>query len=844
MPSTQFQIGLYKLAPAGHFVKKCPSTGTKIFLFFLFFQQTCLAYNSYTQAAALQARHYHGQTFLTWHEIIEPALPENITYVELFFIKNSWPQQISYRIYGSATPITSVTGMQPITTASLFSGWNLELYGRYTCDETEPAIRYVLPDETTPLAADIGLAVCQAQQSGPYYYAVTVVVDNVENTAISSENSLTQPIEETVEPGVPVLQRVKTDVTFCKVNHADLYYYCRWESPPNSSIQCKVYDYLVAIPPNLQTPAAVGLHLHCYNAHLEEGFGEWINAQKGAILVSTNDRVPYDWWTGYHEKLDTKNPPTTPSQWQAGVIRPYAGNRLFSFLCWLEHDSPWTIDPERTFASGNSMGGAGALMAAIRCPDLITWAKGAVPMHNPSLSIEYRSSYEKAWGAFSYNVLYENGLSVWDYYNQAWYLRHYPEKETGFIAFSNAKNDPIIEWIQAIEMINALQDSKRPHLFVWGQGAHSQHAVLPLNDSQNLMAIDLQKKQSVPAFTHCSLDDNPGNGDINDGAVAGQINRYLYWQTADIIDRCDQWAMTVALTGSAPQRTCTVDITPRKCQFFKLTPGTRVHWSNTRMEDGVIIQNGQIVVDENGLLTVPQALVSKNGNRIKLINAEQVVVKAKMWLEGAVRFGPAPDMQFLGMPCQLPVHAVPVTSPYQAMGWDPLPTQVSAIPAGAVDWLLLELHATPGAMAVAVKSVFINQEGFLLDWDGGEGVSLPAMAGDYYIAIRHRNHVAVMSSVALSLTMVGGERYEFDNAEKFLGQRGTKQINGIWVISSGDIDQNGCLTMQDYVLWRNACFRKESGYRTTDLNLDGAVDRTDGDLWYGNYLQAIAAELP
>ena len=78
------------------------------------------------------------------------------------------------------------------------------------------------------------------------------------------------------------------------------------------------------------------------------------------------------------------------------------------------------------------------------------------------------------WG-----VKFEDGTPVWDYFNDAWYLRRYPEKDVGFITFSNGKNDAAIGWQQAVEFYRALQETRQPHMFVWGQEGHNQRAYMP-----------------------------------------------------------------------------------------------------------------------------------------------------------------------------------------------------------------------------------------------------------------------------------------------------------------------------------------------------------------------------
>jgi len=219
-------------------------------------------------------------------------------------------------------------------------------------------------------------------------------------------------------------------------------------------------------------------------------------------------------------------------------------------------------------------------------------------------------------------VTFEDGTPVWDYFNDVWYLRQHPEKEVGLICFSNGKNDSGIGWPQAVEFFEALQQTRRPHVFVWGQSGHGQRARLPISLDDRRMPIDLRVDQSQPAFTKCSLDENPGKGAPNDGDAAGQANLYLFWQTDDVVDRPDRWEMTVGLVEQAPHPSCIVDVTPRRRQQFMPPVSTRLAWRNVDPDDAEPIQQGTVTVDRHGLFTLPKVRVGRNVSRLVVTPAD------------------------------------------------------------------------------------------------------------------------------------------------------------------------------------------------------------------------------
>ncbi|MEM9258033.1 MAG: hypothetical protein AAGA62_00215, partial [Bacteroidota bacterium] len=74
-------------------------------------------------------------------------------------------------------------------------------------------------------------------------------------------------------------------------------------------------------------------------------------------------------------------------------------------------------------------------------------------------------------------------------------------------------------------------------------------------------------------------------------------------------------------------------------------------------------------------------------------------------------------------------------------------------PDAIVDWVQLELRsATDPTQILHVKSVLLQRDGDVVDWDGVSPVTLPGVAaGNYYVAIKHRNHLAMMTQTAVTL---------------------------------------------------------------------------------------------
>jgi hypothetical protein len=292
------------------------------------------------------------------------------------------------------------------------------------------------------------------------------------------------------------------------------------------------------------------------------------------------------------------------------VVRPYTQTRLLSFVDWL--GTTRRIDRSRIFAAGNSMGGSGAVMLTLRYPQ-IAWAVSWVGVHRPHLTPQFTSSYEIVYGPRSAGVRFEDGTPVWEHFDDAVYLRQHPERDMGFITFSNGKNDNAIGWQQAVDFVHALQEARQPHLFYWGQSGHGQRPLIPVGNERNL-ELDIRNDRSLPAFTRSSLDDDVGNGTQETGKPEGQINLFLMWDPDSVVDAVDRWEVSVRITSGAPAKEARADITPRRLQRFRPVAGETLRWSN--MAGKQVLQSGDVTPDRFGLVTIPAVQVRAGGVRV------------------------------------------------------------------------------------------------------------------------------------------------------------------------------------------------------------------------------------
>jgi hypothetical protein len=110
-------------------------------------------------------------------------------------------------------------------------------------------------------------------------------------------------------------------------------------------------------------------------------------------------------------------------------------------------------------------------------------------------------------------------------------------------------------------------------------------------------------------------------------------------------------------------------------------------------------------------------------------------------------------------------------------------------PDAIVDWVRLELRSpTQPGVVVATRHALLQRDGDVVSgYDGSSPVSLDAGAGNYHVAVRHRNHLGVMTAVPLALS---GTPTVIDLRSPSTPANGTearKQMGSIMVLWAGNV---------------------------------------------------------
>ncbi len=175
-------------------------------------------------------------------------------------------------------------------------------------------------------------------------------------------------------------------------------------------------------------------------------------------------------------------------------------------------------------------------------------------------------------------------------------------------------------------------------------------------------------------------------------------------------------------------------------------------------------------------------------------------------------------------------HLVPLTSPYSQNQ-----RTVSAIPQNVVDWVLVELRSSVSGPAVLSKSVFLHKSGNLVADEGiTQNILLSVSPGNYYIVIRHRNYLAIISSSPLRFERELLTPWDFTTGNgQYYGTGGAKELEpGVWGMIAGDASGDGQVNAAD----RNETwnFRNQVGYLMQDVTLDTQVNAADRNITWNN----------
>lgn len=585
-----------------------------VFCILLMATASAAAAGEHPAASDLSAEYRHGQVFLTWQE---PDMPEGAT----------------FSVYVSAQPITEATlgrAKRVCNQIGPHSAWDWWLdhsvYGRAPKADGKtgkkpsyPRRGFVIKEGGEPLDPESGLHVHTVQpgHDGPRYYAVTCVVDGKEDkTIVPGRNATRTPVAQKQEPTRPI----------CQVPGAN-------PRPEGSE---------AGLPIWLQLHAKGCLRAKGYLAFGDASLG-WreglpfkfdLSVRKDVIVLVPSDSswigrrfteardgtnrgnlAIYSFWYGYSDSI--RDPALVP----AGVPTNYTERRLLWLISWARRH--FGADPNRTYCSGSSMGACGTIDFALRHSEIFA----AIWAHVGNVAYKHGDK-ARGWTDNWFRIIAfcgpldlrcSDGMTLEERLDSARFVQSHTG-DLPFLAMTNSRNDGSIQWQHLPGFYRAMQARRHGFVAAWNDATHSTNARVTPPDFMKWSTFERLSRfainKSYPAFSRCSKDGDPGNGDKDNGDIVGYMNYGLDW--ADPTDLPDRYEVLVRWNREQEALPVAVDVTPRRVQRFRLKPGEACDGVNLDA-DGRQIQSASLRADKDGLLTFAGLrITSAKGNRLVL----------------------------------------------------------------------------------------------------------------------------------------------------------------------------------------------------------------------------------
>lgn len=185
---------------------------------------------------------------------------------------------------------------------------------------------------------------------------------------------------------------------------------------------------------------------------------------------------------------------------------------------------------------------------------------------------------------------------------------------------------------------------------------------------------------------------------------------------------------------------------------------------------------------------------------------------------------------------------LPLVEPYTGLGYfhignggneETTPAVLAVTgPDAVVDWVVIEIRDQDANIRLDSRSALLQRDGDVVDMDGVSPVTFGVAPGTYYISVKHRNHLGVMTATPVVLAY---GVYDLDLTQAATAVYGTaarKTIGGVEALWAGDATGNGQIKYaggsndRDAILVRiggTVPTAVENGYFSEDVTMDGQV---------------------
>ncbi len=310
------------------------------------------------------------------------------------------------------------------------------------------------------------------------------------------------------------------------------------------------------------------------------------------------------------------------------------------------------------------------------------------------------------------------------------------------------------------------------------------------------------------------------------------------------------WAAATAGNVSSTAMPATVSVLPDNGRRYTFTPKVfNYSWTPTTYLNNPAIRNPMAMniggsITYNVVVTDVATGCSRTSDNVVITaNNCAIALNTKVFLSSVS--GGTMDDYLRTLSGEFPLTDPYTTAPYSTSGlFTYVPAQTPATTTqtildnnNVVDWVFVELRTgTSGSTTVtASKSGLLKNDGVIINPDGTPFSFSGVAAGNYFIAIKHRNHcgfmtdgtIAVPNPSLLNLTDGSVTLYEPNHAA-------LKLQGGVYAMWTGDATVDGSVDGGDVNFIRPLSGTIIDEYERADVNLDGGVDGGDVNLTRAN----------
>ncbi|MFZ5453357.1 MAG: alpha/beta hydrolase-fold protein [Thermodesulfobacteriota bacterium] len=358
--------------------------------------------------------------------------------------------------------------------------------------------------------------------------------------------------------------------------------------------------------PGADLPLLVQVHEWGGNFQRQEDIASYVPRAYSFVMLSFQYKPATgnedDWWFGTRWGGECR---LWAHQAVMNIVREAVNTSLIP-----DHLPGVTVDPNRVYLFGSSIGGTGAWQLGVRNPEVFAavHAHSGFARFTPPVG-PFQEQFENdiVGGPGDGIIIRDPGGHPYparDYANLAWWLSNYrqPAWETPFVAITAGMADDVVPAASGGDLMQPVFDTQKRGFFYlrhpWG---HSDECFVQMNWLANF-----RRNQSFLAFTNRSGYgvEPPATGMVND--------LYAFsWDPASIVDQTNHYE--VLLVGSG-----TADVTLRRLQRFRVLPNRRYrYWITSKTGPGTAI-----TASPAGLLTIPQ----RSGGQLLIVEPEKTTV--------------------------------------------------------------------------------------------------------------------------------------------------------------------------------------------------------------------------